>query len=68
MLVLYKDFTFFLALQSPAPWEKEGLKMAKKLNLTMQYPDGYLESKQAASPALNDNSSSKGKSRKRKSS
>ena len=46
--------------------------MAKKLNLTMQYPDGYLESKQAAaasasSPSLNGNTS-KGKSRKRKSS
>ena len=43
--------------------------MAKKLNLTMQYPDGYLESKQAAaaaSPSLNG--STKGKSRKRKSS
>ena len=59
---------WLLCLQSPAPWEKEGQKMAKKLNLTMQYPEGYLESKQAAASSLNDSSNSKGKSRKRKSS
>jgi len=40
--------------------------MAKKLNLVMQYPEGYLESKQAAAEASGD--STKGKSRKRKSS
>ena len=57
-----------ILLQSPAPWEKKGQEMAKKLNLTMQYPEGYLESKKAASPSLNDSGSGKGKSRKRKSS
>ena len=33
--------------QSPAPWSGEGKKMAKKLGLTMQYPEGYLEAQQA---------------------
>ncbi|XP_065904342.1 E3 ubiquitin-protein ligase UHRF1-like [Dysidea avara] len=51
---------------SPAPWEKEGQKMAKKLNLVMQYPEGYLESKQAAAAEASGDST-KGKSRKRKS-
>ena len=41
--------------------------MAKKLNLVMQYPEGYLESKQAAAAAAGGDSV-KGKSRKRKSS
>ncbi|XP_041430931.1 E3 ubiquitin-protein ligase UHRF1 isoform X2 [Xenopus laevis] len=27
----------------PAPWSKEGKERIKKLGLTMQYPDGYLE-------------------------
>ena len=35
------------SLKSPAPWTTEGKKMAKKLGLTMQYPEGYLESQQA---------------------
>ncbi|KAG8540643.1 hypothetical protein GDO81_020879 [Engystomops pustulosus] len=28
----------------PAPWTKEGKERMKKLGLTMQYPEGYLES------------------------
>ncbi|XP_069585506.1 E3 ubiquitin-protein ligase UHRF1-like [Ranitomeya imitator] len=28
----------------PAPWTKEGKERGKKLGLTMQYPEGYLES------------------------
>ncbi|CAG5131053.1 unnamed protein product [Candidula unifasciata] len=30
----------------PAPWTKEGKKRTSDLGLTMQYPDGYLESQQ----------------------
>ncbi|KAG8184485.1 hypothetical protein JTE90_002332 [Oedothorax gibbosus] len=29
---------------TPAPWTKEGKKRSKDLGLTMQYPEGYLES------------------------
>nr|KAG5688100.1 hypothetical protein BaRGS_031293 [Batillaria attramentaria] len=29
---------------APAPWTKEGKKRAEELDLTMQYPEGYLES------------------------
>ncbi|XP_063777449.1 E3 ubiquitin-protein ligase UHRF1-like [Pseudophryne corroboree] len=30
--------------EEPAPWSKEGKERIKKLGLTMQYPEGYLES------------------------
>ncbi|XP_073533462.1 E3 ubiquitin-protein ligase UHRF1-like [Phyllobates terribilis] len=30
--------------EEPAPWSKEGKDRIKKLGLTMQYPEGYLES------------------------
>ncbi|KAM9308657.1 E3 ubiquitin-protein ligase UHRF1-like [Gastrophryne carolinensis] len=30
--------------EEPAPWTKEGKERMKKLGLTMQYPEGYLES------------------------
>ncbi|KAM3927809.1 E3 ubiquitin-protein ligase UHRF1 [Leptodactylus fuscus] len=30
--------------EEPAPWTKEGKERVKKLGLTMQYPEGYLES------------------------
>ncbi|XP_056374998.1 E3 ubiquitin-protein ligase UHRF1-like [Hyla sarda] len=30
--------------EEPAPWSKEGKERCKKLGLTMQYPEGYLES------------------------
>uniref|UniRef100_A0A8C5LWM4 E3 ubiquitin-protein ligase UHRF n=1 Tax=Leptobrachium leishanense TaxID=445787 RepID=A0A8C5LWM4_9ANUR len=30
--------------EEPAPWSKEGKGRGKKLGLTMQYPEGYLES------------------------
>ena len=38
--------TVCVCSQSPAPWTSEGKKMAKKLGLSMQYPEGYLESQQ----------------------
>ena len=53
--------------QSPAPWTAEGKKVAKKLGLTMQYPEGYLEAIQQ-SAASSGEESNKGKGRKRKSS
>ncbi|XP_019849105.1 PREDICTED: E3 ubiquitin-protein ligase UHRF1 [Amphimedon queenslandica] len=34
---------------SPAPWTSEGKKNAKKLGLTLQYPEGYLESRASGS-------------------
>ncbi|KAM9307770.1 E3 ubiquitin-protein ligase UHRF1-like [Gastrophryne carolinensis] len=30
--------------EEPAPWTREGKERVKKLGLTMQYPEGYLES------------------------
>ncbi len=33
--------------QSHAPWTREGKKAIKKLGLTMEYPDGYLEAQAA---------------------
>ncbi len=33
--------------QSPTPWSREGKKIVKKLGLTIQYPDGYLEAQAA---------------------
>ncbi|XP_072268955.1 E3 ubiquitin-protein ligase UHRF1-like [Pyxicephalus adspersus] len=30
--------------EEPAPWTKEGKEQIKRLGLTMQYPEGYLES------------------------
>lgn len=32
---------------TPAPWTKEGKVLVKKLGLTMQYPEGYLEAQAA---------------------
>lgn len=55
-----------LLCQSPAPWTAEGKKVAKKLALAMQYPEGYLEAIQQ-SAASSGEEESKGKGRKRKS-
>ena len=53
--------------QSPAPWSAEGKKVAKKLGLAMQYPEGYLEAVQPSAASSGEEERSKGKGRKRKS-
>jgi E3 ubiquitin-protein ligase UHRF1 len=55
---------------SPAPWTSEGKKMAKKLGLAMQYPEGYLESQQKTSSCEDEEEEGavKKRGRKRKSS
>uniref|UniRef100_A0A0B7A0A8 RING-type E3 ubiquitin transferase n=1 Tax=Arion vulgaris TaxID=1028688 RepID=A0A0B7A0A8_9EUPU len=56
---------------TPAPWTKAGKKRTDNLGLTMQYPDGYLESQQEKEKAKEkeeeDDQTSGKKSRKRKS-
>ncbi|GIX71909.1 e3 ubiquitin-protein ligase UHRF1 [Caerostris extrusa] len=44
---------------SPAPWTKAGQKRIKELGLTMQYPDGYLESLEEKQKAASENASEK---------
>ncbi len=54
-VVLKSWYAIFLKLyfqlpslwQSHAPWTREGKKAIKKLGLTMEYPDGYLEAQAA---------------------
>ena len=41
--------------------------MAKKLGLTMQYPEGYLEAVQLSAASSGEEEANKGKGRKRKS-
>ncbi|KAL8608900.1 hypothetical protein ACOMHN_063029 [Nucella lapillus] len=41
---------------APAPWTKEGKKRCQQLGLTMQYPDGYLESQAEKEKAKASNS------------
>lgn len=45
---------------SPAPWTPEGIKMTKELGLTMQYPEGYVESENGRkSDSENDDQAAK---------
>ncbi|GIX75163.1 e3 ubiquitin-protein ligase UHRF1 [Caerostris extrusa] len=44
---------------SPAPWTKAGKKRIKELGLTMQYPEGYLESLEEKQKAASENASKK---------
>ncbi|ELU05907.1 hypothetical protein CAPTEDRAFT_221977 [Capitella teleta] len=58
---------------NPAPWTKEGKKLAEELGLKLQFPDGYLEGLKAKEALSSQDSSEnetsskgKGKGRKRK--
>ncbi|XP_078657460.1 E3 ubiquitin-protein ligase UHRF1-like [Branchiostoma floridae x Branchiostoma belcheri] len=49
-----------------APWTKEGQKTAKKLGLTMQYPDGYLEAQAAKEKEKEGGTPAKGKGKRKR--
>ncbi|CAH1244134.1 UHRF1 [Branchiostoma lanceolatum] len=49
-----------------APWTKEGQKTAKKLGLTMQYPDGYLEAQAAKEKEKEGATPAKGKGKRKR--
>ncbi|KAI0233000.1 E3 ubiquitin-protein ligase UHRF1 [Lamellibrachia satsuma] len=54
---------------TPAPWTREGKKRIKELDLTIQYPEGYLENLREKEAALEaaEAENGGGKKRKRKS-
>eukprot|EP00058_Branchiostoma_floridae_P015066 XP_002600554.1 hypothetical protein BRAFLDRAFT_205176 [Branchiostoma floridae] len=49
-----------------APWTKEGQKTVKKLGLTMQYPDGYLEAQAAKEKEKEGGTPAKGKGKRKR--
>jgi E3 ubiquitin-protein ligase UHRF1 len=53
--------------ETPGPWTAEGKKLTKKLGLSMQYPDGYLEATVNSHSSDDDSVANNVNNKKRKS-